>query len=887
MTHEIKRNETLIATVHATGVQDKKIMGANIVAMNFELSSQTKFTIGDYADIYGERYYINYAPSEKQHSSIRWEYNLELQAIPYDLIRAKYFGYNASNVLTEPISDLTGTANTFIDLIVANANRNQSGWVKGDVDETETITLQFTDTDNCLSVLSQLAEKFKTEYWIEGKTIHLTKKGEILNTTLSYGQGNGLRSIERIPLDQKPPITRLFVYGSTKNLPANYRDYSRRLKLPTSITSGYLEANVDLYGVREEIYTNEEIYPKREAAITGTNAINSITDTSLDFDLNAQLVPGVSAKVKFISGQLSGYQFEISTYNSAAKTITFNENTDEKAFAVPSETQRPVIGDKYVLFDIIMPETYINAAEALLLSDGQAYLNEHKSSRFNYPITVDPFHFERQSLYLSLGKYIKVVSPEFGLNDNIRIIGYTRDIQKPFNYPSVEVSHSIQFNAAVLADTKQREIEKAIQVNNLNDPQRARNSWKTTSELTTLIETLRAEMLLIVVEGGAYTTNVIATTLTDSFSTTAGIIKHEQYTENGGTWNPTASALSLTENKPYYVYFRSSKSSIASTIVLSTTKIALNDEAGFYHFPFGIVSSIIDGSRFFTSLRGYSRTVAGTISTGRIVSNDGLNYLDLDTKFIKWGDENSGFDFGVTTPGEFTIQNALASKVILVGSEGNVNAGISGITDNGLSSTRFWSGAVQANKDTAPFRVQDDGTASMSKANITGNVNIGTLQGATGEGYTSGWKLSQGAILSDGYSYPSMQGGNNNAIVRGSSRYPGDLYNEFSFGTELIPGTTGGVFSQVGKVTNNRPKIGSIPGFNDTTNIGLEVSASGANKNVALQISKGDLVIKSEATVKVGDNTGVTGEWDVRMGGEVFWKMRWEKGILVSAVKIP
>jgi hypothetical protein len=476
MLYSIYRNSTLVAEVQATGTQSKQIMGANTVVMNFQLPNPTTFKVGDYVDVYGERYYINYAPSEKQHSYTRWEYSLELQAIPYDLIRAKYFGYNSSNELTEPVSDLTGTASTFIDLIIANANRNQSGWLKGDVDETETITMQFSDTDNCLSVLSQLAEKFKTEYWIEGKTIHLTKKGEILNTTLSYGQGNGLRNIERIPLDQKPPITRLYVFGSPKNLPATYRGNSNRLKLPAAITTGYLEANVDLYGVREEIYTNEEIYPKREASITGTNAINSVTDSTLDFDLNAHLVPGVSAKIKFISGALSGYQFEIASYNSVTKTITFNENKDEKAFAVPSTTQRPVIGDKYVLFDIIMPDTYITDAESRLLADGQEYLNQNKDSRFNYPITVDPFHFERQSLYLSLGKYIKVVSPEFGLNDNIRIVGFTRDIQKPFTYPSVEVSHSVQFNAAVLADTKQREIEKAIQINNLTDPQRARNT---------------------------------------------------------------------------------------------------------------------------------------------------------------------------------------------------------------------------------------------------------------------------------------------------------------------------------------------------------------------------------------------------------------------------
>lgn len=463
MTYSIYRNTTLIATVNPTGTQSKRIMGGNTVDMSFTLPDQTAFEVGDYADVYGERYYINYPPQEKEQSSIRWEYNLTLQVAQYDLAKVTYFGYNASNVLTLPDHDLTGTADVFIDLLLANLNRKGAGgYSKGTIDVTDTQTLQFTG-ENCLAVLSRLAEVFKTEYWIEGKVIHLSKRGEVLPITLKYGQGNGLRKIERVPVDENPPVTMLFVYGGTKNLPLSYRGGLPRLQLPVSgAPLGYLSNSIPNFE-NEAIYINENIFPERTGVVSASGAINSFSDSGLDFDINSQLIPGVSAKVKFITGSLSGYEFEISSYNASTKTITFNENKDEKAFTVPSESQRPAIGDKWVLFDVTMPQSYIDAAEARLLADGLEYKEQNTGNKYNFNLTTDSFHFERTNATLGLGKYLTLVSEEWDVNGVIRIIGYTRDLQHPYQYPSVEVSHNIRINPAVVADTKQRDLVKDVE----------------------------------------------------------------------------------------------------------------------------------------------------------------------------------------------------------------------------------------------------------------------------------------------------------------------------------------------------------------------------------------------------------------------------------------
>lgn len=462
MQYIIYRDNVEVAKVRPLGSQNKQVMGANTVTMSFALRSFVEFQIGDYVDVYGDRYYLNFAPTVQEISSRNWRYQLELQAIPYDLIRSKFFTYDSGNQLRLDEFTLTANASTFIDLIITNVSRTQSGWTKGQVDATRMITLSFSN-ENCMAVLSRLAEEFNTEYWIDGKTIHLNKQGEVLPITLAYGKGNGLRSVERTPIDNNPPITRLYVYGAEKNIPADYRGYSKRLMLPVaSAPNGYIEANTALYGIREEIYKDDDIYPHRLGTVTATSAINSITDTGLDFDINDQLVPGQSAKIVFNSGLLSGYTFDISSYNHTTKTITFKQNTDEKAFTVPSPTMAPAPGDQWVLIDVIMPQSYITAAEAELLQAGTEYLQQNSGPRYNYSLTTDPLHFQRANLELGLGKYITLQVPEWSLDQSIRIIGYSRDINKPYQYSSVEVSQATQINPAVIADTKQRDVVKTV-----------------------------------------------------------------------------------------------------------------------------------------------------------------------------------------------------------------------------------------------------------------------------------------------------------------------------------------------------------------------------------------------------------------------------------------
>ena len=84
----------------------------------------------------------------------------------------------------------------------------------------------------------------------------------------------------------------------------------------------------------------------------------------------------------------------------------------------------------------------------------------------------------------------------------------------------------------------------------------------------------------------------------------------------------------------YNVYIKASKTTSIALYILSSTKIAVEEVSGFYHFPFVVLSSVIDGVRVLTTTKGYTLITGDSIRTGVIMSANGLTYFDLDNDEI-------------------------------------------------------------------------------------------------------------------------------------------------------------------------------------------------------------------------------------------------------------
>jgi hypothetical protein len=114
---------------------------------------------------------------------------------------------------------------------------------------------------------------------------------------------------------------------------------------------------------------------------------------------------------------------------------------------------------------------------------------------------------------------------------------------------------------------------------------------------------------------------------------------------------------------------------------------------------------------------------AVTRGSGSYIANDFVKATGYDnTKTV--------IDGGIVTSG--TLQ---------VAGDSNILAGITG-QNTGSAAVRIWAGASFANRDYAPFKVQQDGKVYMSNAEISGKITASS-------GFLGDWRISGGGIIND------------------------------------------------------------------------------------------------------------------------------------------
>jgi len=321
------------------------------------------------------------------------------------------------------------------------------GWRLGFVEDTEVKNIQF-DSVNCLEVLNTLAQAFETEWLVEGRTIHLFRKTNAANHVFKQGENEALYSLEERAQDNSNKVNRLYVYGGNKNLPANYRNGRQRLAIGNI---PYIEGDTS-NGVWEEDYINDSIFPINDGVVTAINPSNPLqfTDSNIPFNVNNVLQDGVSAKVAFQSGELSGYEFEINTFNNTTKTFTINKNTQETAIDIPSSLFAPAVGDKYFVFDIRMPNELVEQAEQRLREDGIRYMNERNNKENNelFTIVCNPLYFKRKGLVLKLADSVILEDEAMEIVTQKRIIKLSRGVRNPHLY-TAELANKVKENKLV------------------------------------------------------------------------------------------------------------------------------------------------------------------------------------------------------------------------------------------------------------------------------------------------------------------------------------------------------------------------------------------------------------------------------------------------------
>lgn len=395
--------------------------------------------------------------------------------------------------------------------MVSNLNRVfKNMWELGECpDTTEDKTLTFSESENCLSVIQNLCKKFNTEFEVlySGKyTINFKKIGKSFPYKFEFGKNNGLYQLTRENVSTSNIVTRLKVYGSTENITAKYR--AQRLCLPNrSKRDSYIEnaAAVRKYGIWEARKYFDDIKPSRTGKVEKifSDSVLKFVDSTM-FDLNEKdesgntkyLLSETSAKVHFNTGNLAGYEFDVHSYDHATHTFTLKKQTDERGNVFPSESTpafRFSEKDEYKLIDISLPQSYIDEAESELAKQGQTYYNQNSQPKVQYGLSVtDSFlasmlSNETNGNVIWVGDYIPVKDSDVDVDKSVRVKSFKRDLMKDYSYTLTISDMSITSSITNSVVSELIEHDKAITINQLLDPARARANWRSSREVLNMV----------------------------------------------------------------------------------------------------------------------------------------------------------------------------------------------------------------------------------------------------------------------------------------------------------------------------------------------------------------------------------------------------------------
>lgn len=478
----------------ASGEQRMSLLTQDTLDLTLTSTDPVDFPLGSTLAIFEQLYTLNLPPVITKTGDKRYKYELTLEGPQYQMLRSVFFDTTVVGTALSSTFTLTGNLAFFAQVLLVNIIRLTSGaWDLGLVQvpspdtlgaviegaDTEIKTLSF-ENENCLGVLQRLCQEWGTEFYIEyrpndapNRILHIVPLGNMSATaptgTYTYGEGKGLYTLERKNLAQVVYSNKLYVYGSIRNIPTWYRDGSPNQRLQLPLTGSNPQgpfspwdsvvqdaASIARDGVFESTKIFDDIYPSRTGTVTASTSQLTFTDVDIEFNPFEQkknvykyLLSGIPMKVHFQTGQLAGYEFEVTLFEPATAKFTLKPYTNETGQVFPTDkADQPfkiAAGDTYVLIDLSLPETYVEAAEAKLLAAAQTYLAENLTQPVEYDLTIDELYLKETdaknghsadspSTFFRIGDTLRVIDEPLGIDVNVRVTALTRDPLRPYKY---------------------------------------------------------------------------------------------------------------------------------------------------------------------------------------------------------------------------------------------------------------------------------------------------------------------------------------------------------------------------------------------------------------------------------------------------------------------
>lgn len=534
-------------------------------------------------------------------------------------------------------------------------------------------------------------------------------------------------------------------YGSKELLlPKNQRlEYEGRAYVSDAEGLYIKRADTTLTDVQEDSLDCSHISPKRVGSVSNVVVSDKeknfydFIDSSIPDDLNFEdyVIEGNNMTVIFQSGMLAGSnkEFEVKYVHKERKFLITPQEIDGQI--MPNDIYKPNLGDKYAVFGIQLPDAYIcnnstkEGASWDMFKEAAKYLYENEDPKFTFKGELDSIYSKKRWLSIGgkikLGGYILFKDPQFipeGIK--IRITSIKEYIHRPYS-PIIELSNT---TTGVTVSSELNKIESnEVKTDNQykNSIQFTKRRFRDAKETISMLNdallhfsgsispiSVQTMSLLVgdeslqfrFVNNKTNPTQVEYLVTYDSkkkvLSAPGGILQHMTIgidTLSSGHkaseykfWDiEKYTSPTLTETVGYYLYVKANKNGTTGSYVLSKNAIKLEGVEGYYHFLVGILNSEFEEDRSFVELFGFTEILPGRITTDRIVSSDGLNFMDFVNNAFRVGNSDSYFDWN--TKGD----KKLRLKGTIVQSESGDESPIGcfrGVYDN--SYTYYWGDEV-------------------------------------------------------------------------------------------------------------------------------------------------------------------------------------------------
>lgn len=481
------------------------LMKEDYITLKFSLDTPLNFKLGDNVDCTFGLFELMelYKPSYNGETG-GYDYELRLDAY-YWKWRNKIFKFTPELGGQEASWNLTASLTTQMDVFLRNLEslgytyRGKPFEYIIDSTVDNSARLMSYNNMNMIDALSQMAEAWECEWWLTDSIIHFGRCE--YGTPVDLKLGDNVDEMTQSE-SQNNYATRIYAFGSTKNLPSDYRPIDettivngvvqKRLMLPTG--TPYIDAypGMSTEEAIEDVVVFEDVYPRRTGTISNitlheyTDKIEEegkepvftkwnayrFKDPGITFS-EKYVLPGQELRIIFQSGLLNGMEFSVifnpcdkeggetsipdrlpnGYLNPAAQVWEICRNEDYGR-PLPDNVLIPKEGDTYVLSGFnteFISGSMLSDAETELKQKAEQYVAKMKVDPSTYTVKMnsDQMISEDGSLKLfEVGDKVKLFNSAYFETGNrlSRIIGFEYNLDIPYDSPVYTVGETASYS---------------------------------------------------------------------------------------------------------------------------------------------------------------------------------------------------------------------------------------------------------------------------------------------------------------------------------------------------------------------------------------------------------------------------------------------------------